>query len=103
MLYIGCVPADGQELCCVLNESFLVLGMVATLDESLEELTEALKAKGMMENTIIVFTTDNGGAAGGYDNSAGSNYPLRGSKNTFWEGGVRGVSFIYSPLLKNKG
>ncbi|CAB4024043.1 arylsulfatase B-like isoform X1, partial [Paramuricea clavata] len=78
-------------------------GMVATIDESLKDLTDALTAKGMMQNTIIVFTTDNGGAAGGYDNSAGSNYPLRGSKNTFWEGGVRGVGFVYSPLLKNKG
>jgi arylsulfatase A-like enzyme len=82
---------------------FLVLGMVTTLDESLKELTDALTAKGMMKNTIIIFTTDNGGAAGGYDNSAGSNYPLRGGKNTFWEGGVRGVGFVYSPLLKKKG
>lgn len=77
--------------------------MVTTLDESLQKITDALTAKGMIENTILVFTTDNGGAAGGYDNSAGSNYPLRGSKNTFWEGGVRGVGFVHSPLLKQKG
>ena len=81
----------------------LSLGMVASLDESLKQLTETLAQKGMIDNTIIVFTTDNGGAAGGYDDSAGSNYPLRGGKNTFWEGGVRGVGFVSSPLLRDKG
>lgn len=46
------------------------------------------------DNSIIAFSADNGGAPG-----VGSNYPLRGCKSTFFEGGVRSVAFLHSPLL----
>lgn len=77
--------------------------MVSALDESVRQIVTTLKRKGLYDNSIIVFTTDNGGAAGGLDSSAGSNYPLRGAKNTLWEGGVRAVGFVHSPLLKKRG
>ncbi|KAL9955335.1 hypothetical protein ACROYT_G036643 [Oculina patagonica] len=78
-------------------------GMVSALDESVRQIVTTLKKKGLYDNSIIIFTTDNGAAAGGLDASAGSNYPLRGSKNTLWEGGVRAVGFVHSPLLKKRG
>lgn len=74
--------------------------MVSALDDALGELLKALHSSRAIENTILVFTTDNGGAAGGVDLSEGSNWPLRGSKATLWEGGVRGVSFVWSPLIR---
>lgn len=77
--------------------------MVSALDESVRQIVTTLKKKGLYDNSIIIFTTDNGAAAGGLDASAGSNYPLRGAKNTLWEGGVRGVGFVHSPLLKKRG
>ncbi|XP_035226426.1 arylsulfatase B-like isoform X3 [Stegodyphus dumicola] len=78
-------------------------GMVSAMDDSVKAIVSALEAKNMLNNSIIVFTTDNGGPAAGFNNNAASNWPLRGVKATLWEGGVRGISFIWSPLLKNCG
>lgn len=73
--------------------------MVWKLDDSIGKIISALGNKNMLQNTIIVLTTDNGGAVSGYDNSIGSNWPLRGSKGTLWEGGVRGNAIIWSTDL----
>ncbi|KAK3106407.1 hypothetical protein FSP39_019384 [Pinctada imbricata] len=78
-------------------------GMVSSLDDAVGEIVNNLKSLGMYDNSIIAFTTDNGGPANGFDGNAASNFPLRGVKATLWEGGVRGVGFIHSPLLKTKG
>lgn len=77
--------------------------MVAALDESVLNITIALADKGFLKDTIIIFTTDSGGAVGGMELNSGSNYPLRGSKLTVWEGGVRGVAFVNSDLIPDKG
>ncbi|XP_015768600.1 PREDICTED: arylsulfatase J-like [Acropora digitifera] len=77
--------------------------MDTALDQSVGKVLAALKAKGMYENSIIVFTTDNGGPANGVSRNTACNYPLRGTKYTLWEGGLRGTAFVHSPLLKSKG
>ena len=41
--------------------------MVASLDESVGNVTEALKRNAMFDNSVIVFTTDNGGAPWGFN------------------------------------
>lgn len=74
--------------------------MVSALDNSIGEVFSALHKKDMLDNSIIVFSTDNGGAVEGIDASTGSNWPLRGSKYNMWEGGIRAASFIWSPLLQ---
>ena len=63
------------------------------------QVVQSLKENGQYENTIIAFTTDNGGAA----NFGGNNYPLKGTKGTLFEGGTRGIAFVHSPLLNKKG
>ena len=67
--------------------------MVASLDESVRQVVETLKARGVYENTMIVFASDNGCA--GYIHSACSNAPLFGFKRYHHEGGVR-IPFIVS-------
>ena len=47
---------------------------------------DALKARGLYDNSVIVFSTDNGGPANGFDMNMACNFPLRGVKATLWEG-----------------
>lgn len=69
--------------------------MVSALDDQLTAVVDKFKEKGMWDNTILVFSTDNGGNLGG----SGINYPLRGGKYTFWQGGVRGLGFVAGGLV----
>ncbi|XP_045492061.1 arylsulfatase I isoform X1 [Colias croceus] len=73
--------------------------VVSKLDESVGRVVQSLQAHGMLNDSIIIFSTDNGGPAAGFNQNAASNYPLRGVKNTLWEGGVRGAGVLWSPLL----
>lgn len=75
--------------------------MMYHLDESVGAIVDALSQAKMLSNSIIIFSTDNGGPAEGFNLNAASNYPLRGVKNTLWEGGVRGAGLIWSPLLRD--
>jgi arylsulfatase A-like enzyme len=58
---------------------------VAHLDQSVGCLLESLDRLGIAENTLVIFTSDNG--SNGMD--GGSNAPLRGRKGSTWEGGMR--------------
>ncbi|XP_035224042.1 arylsulfatase J-like [Stegodyphus dumicola] len=75
-------------------------GMVSSLDNSVGELFSELDKANMLKDTVLIFTTDNGAAVEGIDQSSGSNWPLRGSKYNMWEGGIRGTAFVWSPLLE---
>uniref|UniRef100_L7LZW8 Putative arylsulfatase b n=1 Tax=Rhipicephalus pulchellus TaxID=72859 RepID=L7LZW8_RHIPC len=77
-------------------------GMVDALDQSVGQVVKALSDAGMLENTIIVFSSDNGGGPWGEHNSRGFNWPLRGAKGTVWEGGTRAAAFVWSPLLARR-
>ncbi|KAL8592585.1 hypothetical protein ACOMHN_026515 [Nucella lapillus] len=68
-------------------------GMIAAMDEAVNNVTQVLKHRGLLDNTFIVFTSDNGGPV----KVASSNWPLRGSKITIWEGGTRAAGFVYGP------
>jgi arylsulfatase A-like enzyme len=61
-------------------------GAVACIDWSTGVLVERLRSLGLLENTLILFTSDNGSRA---RDEGGSNAPCRGTKGTTWEGGQR--------------
>jgi arylsulfatase A-like enzyme len=69
--------------------------MVQCVDEGTANITAALKDKGMWETTLMVWTSDNGGQI----SEASNNAPLRGGKETTFEGGVRVVSFVSGGFL----
>ncbi|ENN71901.1 hypothetical protein YQE_11438, partial [Dendroctonus ponderosae] len=74
--------------------------MLSKLDQSVGAVVKALKNRNMLENSIVIFTSDNGGPAAGFNLNAASNYPLKGVKNTLWEGGIKGAGLVWSPLIK---
>jgi arylsulfatase A-like enzyme len=65
--------------------------MLAAVDEAIGRIEESLKKAGMLENTLIVFSSDNGGPP------PGDNTPLRDFKGTIYEGGTRAAAFATWP------
>ncbi|GAV04640.1 hypothetical protein RvY_14898 [Ramazzottius varieornatus] len=81
------------------------LALIQALDESVKRMIGALTNKGVLNNSLFVFASGNGGAAelvgpltGGANH--GYNWPRRAGKASLFEGGVRAAVFIWSPLLK---
>ena len=71
--------------------------MVSVADNVTGQVVQLLKNKGLWDNTIMIISADNGGAQ-----CEGSNYPLRGSKHSFFEGGVRSLAFANGGLIPDR-
>jgi uncharacterized sulfatase len=69
--------------------------MIRSLDRGVGQVLEALKRNGLEENTLVLFTSDNGGA--GYVGLPDINSPLRGWKITLFEGGIHVPYFAKWP------
>lgn len=76
-------------------------GMVRAVDRSVTRILETLDAQGIAENTMVVFTSDNGGA--GYIGIPDVNKPFRGWKITMFEGGLRVPMFVRWPAEVSAG
>lgn len=70
---------------------------IEELDWSVGEIMKTLNDLDIYDNTIVVFTSDNGGEARGGMVKGGLNHPLRGHKGTVWEGGMRVPCLIQWP------
>lgn len=70
----------------------LYAAMTLYLDDTVGELVKAMKDKGLWENTLVIFTSDNGGPI--YEPGSANNFPLKGGKYSDWEGGVRTNAFV---------
>ncbi|MEM9281741.1 MAG: sulfatase-like hydrolase/transferase, partial [Verrucomicrobiota bacterium] len=72
-------------------------GELSTLDTNIGRLVEALKGSDQYENTIIVFTGDNGGRSSYFKDHPTSVQPLRTGKTFIFEGGLRTPTLIRWP------
>lgn len=69
-------------------------GMLAAVDEAIGRITAALRESGQLENTLIVFSADNGGPN---PDTLTRNTPFRAGKGTLYEGGIRSAAFATWP------
>jgi len=82
------LKSDYDALAAIDNHTLRVYGaMIRSLDRGVGTVLKAVKDAGLEENTIVIFTSDNGGAH--YIGLPDINKPFRGWKATFFEGGIR--------------
>ncbi|MFK7933138.1 MAG: sulfatase [Saprospiraceae bacterium] len=77
-------------------------GLVESMDDAVGLVLNTLKATGLDKNTIVIFTSDNGGVTSG-DNYSTNCSPLKGGKGYQWEGGIRIPYTISVPWLDLRG
>lgn len=78
-------------------------GMVASVDRSVGRLRAKLEEMELADNTVLIFTGDNGGLDRNQTGDPTENYPLREGKGSAYEGGVRVPGIIYAPGITPAG
>lgn len=84
-----------------LHRERVYAAMIRALDRGVGQVLEALRANGLEDNTLVMFTSDNGGA--GYIGLPNVNQPFRGWKITLFEGGIHVPYFIKWPARIEAG
>lgn len=86
----------------VLQKHAVYAAMVEAMDEAVGTVLDQLEKSGIADNTIVVFTSDNGGLSTS-EGSPTSNLPLRGGKGWVYEGGIREPWIIRYPGVTQPG
>ena len=77
-------------------------GMIEAMDDAVGLVLDQLDELGLTENTVVCFTSDNGGVSSG-DSYSSSMLPLRGGKGRQWEGGIREPLYFRFPTVIEAG
>jgi len=80
--------AEGDHQSRAVQDHPVYAGMIRELDETVATVLAAVEAAGQTDNTVVIFTSDNGGLATA-EGSPTSNLPLRAGKGFLYEGGIR--------------
>jgi len=88
-------PASSRTLAKTMEELPIHAAMIEKLDENVGFLLEYLSDIGELENSIIIYMSDNGGR-GAYGPIGNS--PFYGRKTDLWEGGMRTHFIFWSPM-----
>lgn len=86
----------------ILQKHAVYAAMVEAMDLAVGKVLDALEEQGVADNTIVIFTSDNGGLSTS-EGSPTSNLPLRGGKGWVYEGGIREPWIIRYPGVTKAG
>jgi len=87
---------EGERKVRLIQEHSVYAGMVEAMDQAVGDVLSKLKDLGLGENTVVVFTSDNGGLSTSEGHPT-SNLPLRAGKGWLYEGGIREPLIIKWP------
>lgn len=98
-------PYVGNHYCSQPKPRATYAAMVSRLDRDVQRIMDLLREKGIAENTLVIFTSDNGvHAEGGHDpNFFRSNGSFRGIKRDLYDGGIRTPFIVHWPAQIKKG
>ncbi len=86
-----------------IQDNYKMAAMVASLDKNVGRVLKKLDELKLTDNTVIIFTSDNGGLSTKKKSGPGSNYPYRAGKGWCYEGGIRVASIIRAPGVTKPG
>ncbi len=96
------VPVAASDKFSGKSEQGLYGDVIMEIDWSVGEVMKALQVAGIEDNTLVIFTSDNGPWMC-FGNHAGSAYPLREGKGSMWEGGHRVPCIMHWPQQITSG
>jgi arylsulfatase A-like enzyme len=96
------LPIETARRVRILQKHAVYAAMVEAMDQAVGKVLKQLEQSGVAENTLVVFTSDNGGLSTS-EGSPTSNLPLRGGKGWVYEGGIREPWIIRYPSVTKPG